>query len=268
MKIAVVGASGRMGQAVISAIKQSSSQLGAAIVSDGSAFLGQAIEHTHYQSWQQLQPAPNTSIDVIIDFSLPAALEANLAFARQHQLPIVVCTTGLNEQQQQQLHECAKAIPLLYARNTSVGVALLEQLVALSAAALPQADIEVFEAHHKHKKDGPSGTALALGEAAAAGRQQNFTQVNAGIRGDGERQPDSIGFSVLRAADIVGEHQVMLAQSGERIELSHRVSDRAIFAQGALDAAQWLQQQQAGYYQMQDILNLTAIMQRLVARAE
>lgn len=261
MKVGVIGASGRMGQAVIAALQTSSQHsLSAAIVSDNSAWRGQAVATTHYQTLAEVQQQP----DVLIDFSLPQALTDNLDYALQYQLPLVVCTTGLDASQQQQLAAAAQQIPILYARNTSVGVALLEQLVALSAAALPDADVEVFEAHHKHKKDGPSGTALALGEAAARGRRQHFDDVNAGVRGNGERRDGSIGFSVLRAADIVGEHQVMLAQTGERIELNHRVSDRSIFAQGALRAGAWLVGKAPGLYKMQDILNLQETLQRLL----
>ena len=261
MKVGVIGASGRMGQAVISALaEQQGVELGAAIVSAQSDAHGQPVAGISYQSVSSLERAP----DVLIDFSLPQALSTNLDYALTTNTPIVVCTTGLDAKQQQLLTQASQQIPVLYARNTSVGIALLEQLVALSAAALADADIEIFEAHHKHKKDGPSGTALALGEAAARGRQQPFTEINSGIRGAGEREPGSIGFSVLRAADIVGEHQVMLARPGERIELNHRVSDRQIFAQGAIKAASWLINQNNGLYQMQDILDLKQSLQRLV----
>lgn len=261
MRVGVIGASGRMGQAVIAAIQQQGDDDIVAIVSENSRYLGQTVAGTHYQALSQLSQAP----DVLIDFSLPAALAANLRYAQQHQVAIVVCTTGLNEQQQQLLQETAEHVPVLYARNTSVGVALMEQLTALSAAALSAADIEVFEAHHQYKQDAPSGTALALGEAAAKGRQQPFSELNAGLRAGGLRQPGSIGFSVMRAADIVGEHQVLLAQPGERVELNHRVSDRAIFANGALRAANWLLDKPVGRYQMQDILDLKKVLHRLLA---
>ncbi|RUO77194.1 4-hydroxy-tetrahydrodipicolinate reductase [Idiomarina seosinensis] len=261
MKVAVIGASGRMGQAVIAALQNSATmELTAAIVSEQSNSLGKSVAGVNYQTLAQLEQTP----DVFIDFSLPQALTANLNYAIEKQTPMVVCTTGLDASQRQQLQQAAKQVPLLYARNTSVGIALLEQLVALSAAALSDADIEIFEAHHKYKKDGPSGTALALGEAAASGRQQSFDEVSAGVRSDGERQQGSIGFSVLRAADIVGEHQVMLAQEGERLELNHRVSDRKIFAEGALRAANWLVEQPKGLYHMKDILALQQSLHRLL----
>lgn len=263
--VGVIGASGRMGQAVIRALAEDTeSKLGAAIVRKSSASYGDSAtenEPVHFTSLEELQPE---QVDVLIDFSLPDALSANLQLAEQYQLPIVVCTTGLNSEQQQRLEQAAKTVPVLYASNTSIGIALLEQLVGLSSAALPNADIEIFEAHHKHKKDGPSGTALTLGKAAAAGRQQSWEQVNDGVRADGVRSENGIGFSVMRAADIVGEHQVTLAVDGERVEIGHRVSNRKIFADGAIRAAKWLEQQAPGLYQLKDTLNLQEILQRLL----
>ena len=260
MKVGIIGASGRMGQAVVGLLEHTDAVLAAAVVSKQSPCKGESVAGVRYQSLDEVVAA----VDVLIDFSLPQALTENLQFAQRTQTPIMVCTTGLSAQQQRLLTDAANEIPVLYARNTSVGIALLEQLVALSAAAMADADIEILEAHHKYKKDGPSGTALALGEAAAQGRQQSFDQLNAGVRGDGERQPDSIGFAVMRAADIVGEHQVMLAQPGERIELTHRVSDRNIFARGALSAATWLAGREAGFYTMQDTLNFKQTLARLL----
>lgn len=265
ISVGVFGASGRMGQAVIAALTDDNdAKLSAAIVRKNSSSYGQSAtenEPVHFISAEELQPE---QIDVLVDFSLPDALVENLKLAEQHQLPIVVCTTGLSNEQKQRLAQAAKSIPVLYASNTSIGIALLEQLVALSSAALPGADIEIFEAHHRHKKDGPSGTALSLGEAAANGRQQSWEQVNDGIRGNGPRSDAGIGFSVMRAADIVGEHQVTLALAGERVEIGHRVSDRKIFADGALRAAKWLTDKPPSLYSLQDTLNLQEILQRLL----
>ena len=138
--------------------------------------------------------------------------------------------------------------------------------MGLSSAALPDADIEIFEAHHRHKKDGPSGTAITLGQAAAKGREQRWEEVNDGVRTDGVRSEKGIGFSVMRAADIVGEHQVTLAVDGERVEIGHRVSNRKIFAEGAIRAAKWLKEQAPGLFSLQDTLNLQDILQRLLKR--
>ncbi|MCK7458201.1 4-hydroxy-tetrahydrodipicolinate reductase [Idiomarina aminovorans] len=267
VNVGVFGASGRMGRAVIQAlVDDNQAKLGAAIVRKSSNNYGDSAtenELVHFINADELQPE---QVDVLIDFSLPEALTENLKLAEQYQLPIVVCTTGLNDEQKQRLAQTAETVPVLYASNTSIGIALLEQLVGLSSAALPYADIEIFEAHHRHKKDGPSGTALSLGQAAAKGRQQNWEQVNDGIRSDGSRSDAGIGFSVIRAGDIVGEHQVTLAVAGERVEIGHRVSDRKTFAEGALRAAKWLIEKAPGLYSLQDTLNLQDILQRLLKR--
>lgn len=263
LKVGVFGASGRMGQAVANALSYNErAVLRAAVVRPQSCMLGKALDNgVRYTS---LKDTHGQSTDVFIDFSLPEALAENVTFALKERLPIVVCTTGLTDEQLEILATAAEQIPVLYARNTSVGIALLEQLVSLASGALSAADVEIFEAHHKYKKDAPSGTALALGEAVAKGREQNWSNVNTLVRGDGLRQAGSIGYSVMRAGDIIGEHQVMLATEGERIELSHKVSNRTTFAQGAVNAALWLQGQQPGLYSMQDILNLNKVFGQLL----
>jgi 4-hydroxy-tetrahydrodipicolinate reductase len=262
MKVGVIGASGRMGQAVLHEVQAQEFTPTAALVSAQSSKLGQTtVADLQFTDGGELQRG---AVDVLIDFSLPEALADNLQLAQRLAVPMVVCTTGLSAAQLTLLDEAAHSIPLLYAANTSVGVCLLEQLVQLTSASLPAADIEITEAHHSAKRDGPSGTALLLGEAAAKGRGTTLAQVTAGVRGDGLRQPSSIGFSVIRAADIIGEHSVLVAQPGERIELQHRVSDRGIFARGAVKAAQWLVQQPAGRYRMADSLNLAAHLRQLL----
>ncbi len=257
MKIGILGASGRMGQAVLSAAQESAVAVGATVVSASSAVLGDA--NNVGSTYIKLEQLAATQVEVLIDFSLPTALKDNLEQAQAMRCPIVVCTTGLSGEQQQLLANAAQHIPVLYAANTSTGVALLQQLVSLASAALPQADIEIIEAHHSAKRDAPSGTALALGASAAAGRGSQLADLSAGIRGDQEREPGSIGFAVIRAADIIGEHTVMLGQTGERIELTHKVSDRRVFALGALRAAQWLERQEKGLYTMADTLDLKTL---------
>ncbi|MDN7134770.1 4-hydroxy-tetrahydrodipicolinate reductase [Pseudidiomarina sp. 1ASP75-5] len=266
MKVAVIGASGRMGQAVLQELIAQGHECAAAIVSEQSSQLGQApddprLAGRHYSSGRELEPG---SVDVMIDFSLPQALSHNLALAQHLGAPIVVCTTGLADADQDTLAQASQSLPVLYAANTSVGIALMEQLVTLASAGFADADIEILEAHHAAKRDAPSGTALVLGEAAATGRGTTLAQSTAGIRGDGPRQAGSIGFAVLRAADIVGEHSVYLAQTGERIELTHRIRDRQVFARGAVQAAQWLAGQPAGRYKMRDMLDTKALLQRLL----
>lgn len=261
MNVGILGASGRMGQAVIAAAKQAGLNVTAAIVSDQSEHRGQPVfASLRYQTLSELAPQ---QADVLIDFSLPQALTDNLQHAQRLKLPIVICTTGLNAQQHQAIDAAAQQIPVLYAANTSVGITLLQQLVKLTSAALPNCDIEIIEAHHSAKRDAPSGTALVLGESAAAGRGQLLDNVSAGIRGDGVREAGSIGFSVIRAGDIIGEHSVLFAQPGERIELTHKVGNRTIFAQGAVQAAQWLTQQAKGRYAMADMLALNTLLKQL-----
>lgn len=257
MKIGVFGASGRMGQAVLREVEDTAGiSATAALVHSRSSRLGQlATDELQYQTAAEVSVG---QVDVLIDFSLPAALSENIAAAQRLQVPLVVCTTGLDAAQQQQLHEAAEQLPILYAANTSLGITLLKELVTLASGALPDADIEIFEAHHSAKRDAPSGTALVLGEAAAAGRQQDLAAVSAGVRGDGTREPGSIGFSSLRGGDIIGEHTVYLVTAGERIELTHRVSNRQVFAAGAVQAARWLQNKSAGLYQMKAVLGLNS----------
>ncbi|MDX1705047.1 4-hydroxy-tetrahydrodipicolinate reductase [Pseudidiomarina sp.] len=255
IKIGVIGASGRMGQSLLMAAEAHAQMTpAAALVSADSVRLGQPTSGG--LTFMHTDDLIAGQIDVLVDFSLPEALVTNLATAQRLQVPIVVCTTGLTSAQQELMEQAAAEIPVLYAANTSVGVTLLQQLVQLASFALPDADIEIIEAHHQHKRDAPSGTALVLGESAAAGRKQELANVTAGIRGDGQRRPGSIGFASIRAADIVGEHCVLMAQTGERLELSHKVSDRRVFATGALQAARWLSDQPAGRYRMADMLDL------------
>ncbi|WP_417688309.1 4-hydroxy-tetrahydrodipicolinate reductase [Pseudidiomarina sp.] len=262
MKIGVIGASGRMGQAVLNEAQAQGVEPAAALVGAHSTKLNQeTVSGLRFTDGSELAVG---GVDVLIDFSLPAALPTNLQLAERLGVPLVVCTTGLDAEHYALLDQAAASIPVLYAANTSVGICLMEQLVQLASASLPDADIEITEAHHSAKRDAPSGTAWVLGEAAARGRDTILAEVSAGVRGDGLRQADSIGFSVIRAADIIGEHSVLLAQPGERIEMQHRVSDRRIFARGALQAAQWLEGQPAGRYRMADSLNLTAHLRTLL----
>lgn len=255
IKVAVLGASGRMGQAIIQALSETEGmQCCAAVVRSQSAQIGLPVPNLASHQYVDLATGLQQKPDVLIDFTLPDALAEHLGAATTAKIPMVIGTTGLGEVAQQQLDTAAANIPLLYAANTSVGVALLEQLVALASRSLPQADIEIIESHHKHKRDAPSGTALLLGEAAAKGRGQALADVSAGVRGDGLRAADEIGFACIRAADIIGEHSVLLAELGERIELTHKVSDRSVFAKGALKAANWLVKQPAGRYKMADML--------------
>jgi 4-hydroxy-tetrahydrodipicolinate reductase len=197
--------------------------------------------------------------DALVDFSTPTALAAHLAAARDAGTPIVIGTTGLSPADHAAIDEAARDIAVLQTGNTALGVVLLTRLVREAAARLgPEWDIEIVEAHHRHKLDAPSGTALMLGEAAAAGRGVALGEVRVADRAglSGARAEGTIGFASLRGGSIVGDHRVMLATEGERIELAHYAQDRAIFARGAVRAALWLAGQPAGRYTMDAVLGL------------
>lgn len=197
--------------------------------------------------------------DVLVDFSSPAALEAHLAAARAADTPIVVGTTGLREVHHAMIDAAAREIAVLQTGNTSLGVTLLAQLVREAAARLDvDWDIEIAEMHHRHKIDAPSGTALLLGSAAADGRGTTLAAASVSERAGltGERSEGTIGFASLRGGSVIGDHSVIFAGEGERIELVHRADGRAIFARGAIRAALWLAGQPPGRYAMAEVLGL------------
>ncbi|MBD8900414.1 4-hydroxy-tetrahydrodipicolinate reductase [Rhodanobacter sp. DHG33] len=255
LRLAINGASGRMGQALLSLLRVDGRyELAHAVVSPGSVhdgepvWLGQGLRYAH--DWSR---AP--SLDAVIDFSGPAGLTAALEHCLAHGIPLVTGTTGLDAAQQARLDAAGTRIALLRAANFSLGVALLSRLLREAAAAMPEWDLEIVEAHHGRKQDAPSGTALALGHAAAAARGTTLeaSAVYSREGRTGERVPGSIGFAVVRGGDIVGEHQALLIGQGERLELGHRATDRTIFARGALQAARWLVGRAAGHWQLEDV---------------
>lgn len=196
---------------------------------------------------------------VALDFSQPGAVLEHARGCAKARLPLLIGVTGFDTGVRTELEAIGRKIPLLLAPNTSVGVGVLDQLAAVAAAALGvHYDVEISEAHHRHKRDAPSGTALKLGETVAAARRQTFSAVAAYDRTQGHqaRAAGSIGFSVVRAGDIIGEHTVTFAAAGERIEITHRATDRMIFARGALRAAVWLAGRPPGLYAMKDVLGL------------
>ncbi len=197
--------------------------------------------------------------DVLVDFSSPGALDANLHAAIGAGIPIVIGTTGLAERHHEIIDNAARAVPVLQTGNTSLGVTLLAHLVRETAARLgPEWDIEVLEMHHRMKVDAPSGTALLLGEAAAAGRGIALGEHSErGRDGDTGRRPDgAIGFASLRGGTVAGEHSVIFAGPEERLTLAHSAENRTIFARGAVRAAEWLIGRPVGRYTMQDVLGL------------
>ena len=266
MKVAVLGAAGRMGRAVTQCILESSDlKLVGAVTEPKDPLLGRdagelagaaaaGVILTDERS-QVLHAAK-----VAIDFTLPAAIEANVRACVEHGTALVVGTTGLEERQHQALAKAAREIPIVYARNMSVGVTVFMELVARAAKALGEGyDVEIAEAHHRHKVDAPSGTALALGERIAAEQGHKLEEVAVHKRQGqiGPRVPGTIGFSVTRGGNIVGEHAVRFIGTEEEVEFAHRAGDRKTFARGALRAARWVVGRAPGLYSMADVLGLT-----------
>jgi 4-hydroxy-tetrahydrodipicolinate reductase len=198
--------------------------------------------------------------DVMIDFSSPAVTAAHLAACARARVAALIGTTGLGADAEAAAEAASQRVPVLVAANTSVGVTLLAELVRAAARALPaEFDIEILDAHHRAKVDAPSGTALALGRAAAQGRGIEHDEARLPIDRHGARREGGIGYSVVRAGDIVGEHEVVFAAPGERVVLGHIATDRTIFARGALRAADWLSIQPPGRYTMVDFLGLKTV---------
>jgi 4-hydroxy-tetrahydrodipicolinate reductase len=200
-----------------------------------------------------------SAAEVAIDFTLPEAFDENVAACAERGVAMVIGTTGLDETRMRALGEAAGRIPIVYGRNMSVGVNLFLALVERTAAALGEDyDVEIVEAHHRRKVDAPSGTALALGEAVARARGAELAGIADHARHGrtGAREPGRIGFAVIRAGGIVGEHTVLFASEDERLELTHRAGDRRVFAAGALRAAAWVAGRPPGLYGMRDVLGL------------
>ena len=236
-RIAIFGSAGRMGQAIAKAAELADCTHGGIDIGGDAAMLAKVS-------------------DVIVDFSSPAALGVHLAAARLTKTPILIGTTGLDPTHRAMIDDAATEIAVIEAANTSLGINLLSALIEQAAARLCNDwDIEIVEMHHRHKVDAPSGTALLLGEAAARGRGKSLPELSRFER-DGLRDVGSIGFASLRGGSVAGDHMVILANDGERIELGHRAEDRSIFARGAVKAAQWLVNKPAGRYAMADMLGL------------
>ena len=263
-RIAIAGATGRMGQMLIEAIAGADDcQLAGAldvpgspaIGLDASAFSGRLSGVLIAADLREgLQQA-----DVLIDFTRPEGTMAHLAVCRELGVKLVIGTTGFSDAQKAEIAAAAKDIAIVMAPNMSVGVNVTLKLLQMAAQAMPTGyDIEIIEAHHRHKVDAPSGTALKMGEviAQALGRDLNDCAVYAREGVTGERDPSSIGFATIRGGDIVGDHTVLFAGIGERIEITHKSSSRATYAQGSLRAARFLAAQPSGLFDMFDVLKL------------
>jgi 4-hydroxy-tetrahydrodipicolinate reductase len=252
VRAALIGVTGRMGEALLRAAPAVPRlSVTAAVASPGSLSLGRdagevaGVGCLHVPIISDLARAL-AEADVAIDFSSAAATRANLAACRAARKPLLIGTTGFAAELDGAFAAAARDIPLLVAANTSLGVTLLLELVRIAARALPPAfDINILDTHHRSKQDAPSGTALALGAAAREARQA--------VR-DGAHREGDVGFASVRAGDIVGEHTVLFAGPGEALSMTHRATDRGIFARGALAAALWLQSQPPGRYTMRDLL--------------
>lgn len=266
MKIGILGGAGRMGQMIAREIlsKQHNCTLAAAVEHKQSWALGKDIGGMLGVDPAGInittdKNAAFKACDALIDFTSPEATVEHAGLAHQHGKALIVGTTGLSEVEHAALASAAQKAPVLQAANMSVGVNLLLSLVEQVAQKLNQEyDIEVFEAHHRHKVDAPSGTALALGEAAAKGRGIKFKDafIPARLGQIGARVPGSIGISVFRGGDVIGDHTVTFAGVGECLELTHKASDRSLFAKGAVKAALWLKGKGPGLYSMRDVLGV------------
>ncbi|SNB66514.1 MULTISPECIES: 4-hydroxy-tetrahydrodipicolinate reductase [unclassified Agrobacterium] len=267
MKLVVVGAAGRMGQALIRLIHQTPGvQLHAAVARERSAFVGRdageiaglgpiGVEITS----DPLQAFLHA--EGVIDFTAPATSVTFAGLAAQARIVHVIGTTGCSPEDEEKFKAASRHARIVKSGNMSLGVNLLSVLTQQAAQALDAQnwDIEILEMHHKHKVDAPSGTALLLGEAAAAGRKVDLAASSVRVRDGhtGARDTGTIGFATLRGGSVIGEHSVIFAGEGERVELSHYAGDRSIFARGAIVAALWALDKKPGFYSMLDVLGLS-----------
>ncbi|KMK50584.1 dihydrodipicolinate reductase [[Actinobacillus] muris] len=266
LKIAIVGAGGRMGRQLIQAVHQAEGvALGAAFERDGSSLIGSDAGEVAGIGAIGVKIEGNlantqTAFDILIDFTRPEGTLAHLDYCVAYAKKMVIGTTGFDEAGKQAIREAAEKIGIVFASNYSVGVNLVFKLLEKAAKVMGDyCDIEVIEAHHRHKVDAPSGTALSMGEhiAKTLGRELRTHGVFAREGITGERKRDEIGFATIRAGDVVGEHSVWFADEGERVEITHKASSRMTFANGAVRAAKWLADKPHGLFDMTDVLDLT-----------
>lgn len=267
LSISVHGASGRMGKALVGAIRDNEAlHLAGAVASASDSRIGQDVAVIHGYPYIGVPltadvPTVVKKADIIVDFSQPYASLQLLRVCAQEKRPVVIGTTGFTPEAKAEIEEAALSIPIVLSPNMSVGVNLLFALAKIAAEAMPDADAEIIEGHHRHKIDAPSGTALRLGEAVAAARGRSLAELGVLSREGftGPRAAGSIGFATIRAGEIVGDHTLLLATGTEHFELKHKAFDRKNFAEGALRAAQWLPGKPAGLYDMDDVLGIKGI---------
>lgn len=268
VRIAIAGAAGRMGRNLVKATHLNpNAQVGAGSERPDSSLVGVDIGELCGEGQFSVALVDDLSkvisqFDVIVDFTAPSSTLANIELCKSHGKKIVIGTTGFSEEEKQLIDQAAQEISIVMAPNYSVGVNLMFKLLEKAAKVMGDyCDIEVIEAHHRHKVDAPSGTALGMGEAIAGAMGNKLSDVAVYTREGitGERTKDEIGFATIRAGDIIGEHTAMFADIGERVEITHKATDRMTFANGAIKAAVWLETQPSGFYTMQDVLGLNEL---------
>ncbi len=259
--VVVWGSAGRMGQAVVRQVLQSKrARLASALVRPGSGLADEPLDRVFGSLPRDVDFEtsldPDTPCDVLVDFSGPVVFDAALAMALERRIAFVSGTTGLKDEQRAAMERASHTIPVLWSANFSLGVAMLLRTARRMANALPGWDAEVVEIHHSRKEDSPSGTAIALGHAIAEGRNKALADHAVYERHGhvGARKHGEIGFATLRGGDIVGEHTVVFATEGERLEITHRAGSRDIFAKGALEAAVWIARREPGVYTFDQVL--------------
>jgi len=265
VRIAIAGAAGRMGRNLVKATYQNpNAQVGAGSERPESSLVGVDIGELCGEGRFDIALVDNLQnaidhFDVIIDFTAPVSTLANIELCNKHGKKLVIGTTGFSEAEKAIIESAAQQISIVMAPNYSVGVNLVFKLLEKAARVMGDyCDIEIVEAHHRHKVDAPSGTAIGMGEAIAGAMGNKLSDVAVYAREGitGERSKDEIGFATIRAGDIVGEHTAMFADIGERVEITHKATDRMTFANGAVKAAVWLNDKPAGFYSMTDVLGL------------
>ncbi len=265
VRVGVCGAAGRMGKTILEVCNDNDDiEVTAAIEYSGSPMLGldagevAGIGKLGVDITDDISAVAD-QVDVIIDFTLATSLSANIRKCVSASVKMVIGTTGLNQDDHDLIKFASNNIAIVFAPNMSIGVNLCLKLLEMAAQVIGEdTDIEIIEAHHRHKKDAPSGTAIRMGEVVAHTLGRNLKDVAVyGREGiTGERDKKTIGFETIRAGDIVGDHTVMFAADGERVEITHKASSRKTFANGAVKAAQWLSDKDKGLFDMQDVLNL------------
>ena len=265
IRIAVAGVGGRMGRTLVQAIALAEGvELSAATERPDSTLLGTDAGELAGVGRLGVSVAPDLGqdagdFDLLIDFTAPESTLSNLAVCRRYGKKMVIGTTGLSQTQRQQIVAAGAEIAIVFAPNMSVGVNLCFKLLEIAARVMgDDVDIEIIEAHHRHKVDAPSGTALRMGEVVASALGRNLAEVAVyGRQGHtGPRDAKTIGFETIRAGDVVGEHSVWFATEGERVEIVHKASSRMTFARGAVRAAKWLEDRDTGLYDMQNVLGI------------